>query len=340
MKPATAGGPYKVPRHNEGWRSVALAVAMHAVLLLFLWVGVSWQNTEPTEVQAEIWDMKVQDAAPAEPTPPPKPEPEPEPEPEPVRAPVVKAPPPPPPVAEKTPAPKEPDIALERLKAKKKLEEKKLAEAKEAKLKQEAEDKLAKQEAKKLADKKLAEQKTKEEKLEKLKEEKLEKLKEEKLQAEKEQAEKEKKELAENKKKAAAEKLAKEKAEKAEKAAKDKAFAAEMSRITGSAAKGSTGTAAQSTGGKVDGGYKAAVIAKIRSNLVYGAIDDSLKATYQITQLPSGEIIGVRKVKGSGSAAYDSAIENAIAKSSPLPKKKDGTVEREITADFNMKDMH
>nr|WP_315401310.1 cell envelope integrity protein TolA [uncultured Duganella sp.] len=316
MKPATAGGPYKVPRQNEGWRSVAMAVAMHAVLLLFLWVGVSWQNNEPTEVQAEIWDMKVQDAAPAEPTPEPKPAPEPEPEPEPT--PVVKAPPPPP--VEAPPAPKEPDIALERLKAKKKLEEKKLAEAKEAKLKQEAEEKQAKLEAKKLADKKLAEQKLKEEK---------------------EQAEKDKKELAEkDKKKAAAEKLAKEKAEKADKAAKDKAFAAEMSRITGSAAKGSTGTAAQSTGGRVDGGYQAAIRAKIKSNLVYGTVDDTLSATYQITQLPSGEIIGVRKTKGSGSAAYDSAIENAIAKSSPLPKKKDGTVEREFTADFNMKDMH
>ena len=140
-----------------------------------------------------------------------------------------------------------------------------------------------------------------------------------------------------DKKKAAAEKLAK---EKADKAAKEKAYAAEMSRITGSAAKGSTGTAAQSTGGKVDGGYQAAIRAKIKSNLVYGTVDDTLSATYQITQLPSGEIIGVRKTKGSGSAAYDNAIENAIAKSSPLPKKKDGTVEREFTADFNMKDMH
>jgi colicin import membrane protein len=302
MKPATAGGPYKVPRQHRGWRSVALAVAMHAVLLLFLWVGVSWQNNEPTEVQAEIWDMKVQDAAPVAPAPEPEPEPEPEPQP------IVKAPPPPP--VEAPPTPKEPEIALERLKLKKKLEEeKKLEEIKQARLKKEADEKLAKLEAKKLADKKEAE----------------DKLKEEKLAAEKE------------KKKAAAEKLAK---EKADKAAKDKAFAAEMSRITGAAAKGSTGSAAQSTGGKVDGGYQAAIRAKIKSNLVYGTVDDTLKATYEITQLPSGEIIGVRKVKGSGSSAYDSAIENAIAKSSPLPKKKDGTVEREFTADFNMKDMH
>jgi colicin import membrane protein len=304
MKPATAGGPYRVPRQNEGWRSVLLAAAMHAVLLLFLWVGVSWQNNEPTEVQAEIWDMKVQEAAPPAP---PQPEPEPEPEP----APVVKAPPPPP--VEAPPVPKEPDIALERLKLKKKLdEEKKLEEARQAKLKKEADDKLAKLEAKKKAEKQE-------------KQEAEDKLKEEKLQAEK------------DKKKAAAEKLAK---EKADKAAKDKAFAAEMSRITGAAAKGTAGTAAVSTGGKVDGGYQAAIRAKIKSNLVYGTVDDTLSATYQITQLPTGEIIGVRKMKSSGSAAYDSAIENAIAKSSPLPKKKDGTVEREFVADFNMKDMH
>jgi colicin import membrane protein len=304
MKPATAGGPYRVPRQNEGWRSVLLAAAMHAVLLLFLWVGVSWQNNEPTEVQAEIWDMKVQEAAPPAP---PQPEPEPEPEP----APVVKAPPPPP--VEAPPVPKEPDIALERLKLKKKLdEEKKLEEARQAKLKKEADEKLAKLEAKKKAEKQE-------------KQEAEDKLKEEKLQAEK------------DKKKAAAEKLAK---EKADKAAKDKAFAAEMSRITGAAAKGTAGTAAVSTGGKVDGGYQAAIRAKIKSNLVYGTVDDTLSATYQITQLPTGEIIGVRKMKSSGSAAYDSAIENAIAKSSPLPKKKDGTVEREFVADFNMKDMH
>jgi len=304
MKPATAGGPYKVPRQHDNWRSITLAVAMHAVLLMFLWVGVSWQNNDPVEVQAEIWDMKVQEAAPT-PTPEPAPEPKPEPE-------VVKTPPPAP--VEAPPVPKEdPEIALQRLK-KKKLEEEKAEKLEQARLKKEADEKLAKLEAKKKAD-----QKAKEEK------EKAEQEAKDKAQAEK------------DKKKAAAEKLAK---EKAEKAAKDKAFAAEMSRITGAAAKGSTGTAAQSTGGRTDGGYAAAIKAKIKSNLVYGSDDDSLSATYVITQLPTGEVIGVRKVKGSGSTAYDNAIENAIAKSSPLPKKKDGTVERELELVFKLKEMH
>jgi colicin import membrane protein len=302
MTPATAGGPYKVPRQHDNWRSITLAVVMHAVLLMFLWIGVSWQNNDPVEVQAEIWDMKVQEAAP---TPTPEPAPEPEPEPEAVK-------PPPAPVVEAPPVPREdPEIALQRIK-KKKQEEEKAEKLEQARLKKIEDEKLAKLEAKKKAE-------------QKAKEEKAEQEAKEKALAEK------------DKKKAAAEKLAK---EKAEKAAKDKAFAAEMSRITGAAAKGSTGTAAQSTGGRTDGGYAAAIKAKIKSNLVYGADDDSLSATYVITQLPTGEVIGMRKTKGSGSTAYDNAIENAIAKSSPLPKKKDGTVERELELVFKLKEMH
>jgi colicin import membrane protein len=303
MTPATAGGPYKVPRQHDNWRSITLAVVMHAVLLMFLWIGVSWQNNDPVEVQAEIWDMKVQEAAPVAPTPEPAPEPEPEPE-------AVK--PPPTPVVEAPPIPREdPEIALQRLK-KKKLEEEKAEKLEQARLKKEADDKLAKLEAKKKAE-------------QKAKEDKAEQEAKEKALAEK------------DKKKAATEKLAK---EKAEKAAKDKAFATEMSRITGAAAKGSTGTAAQSTGGRTDGGYASAIKAKIKSNLVYGSDDDSLSATYVITQLPTGEVIGMRKTKSSGSTAYDGAIENAITKSSPLPKKKDGTVERELELVFKLKEMH
>jgi colicin import membrane protein len=301
MKPATAGGPYKVPRQHDGMRSVLMAVAMHLGLLLFLWVGIRWQNNEPVAVEAEVWDLKVQSAAPPAPPAPPAPEEEPEPE-------VVKTPPPAPPV-EAPPQPKEPDIALERLKAKKKAEQEKLEALKQAELKRQAEEKLAKLEAKKLADKKLAEQKAKEEK------DKLEKEKKDKL---------------------AADKLAKAKLSKAA----EQARAAEMQRITGAVGAGTSGTAAKSTGPRSDGSYESAIKAKIKSNLVYATNDDTLTATFKITQLPTGEVIGVRKMKSSGSAAYDNAIENAINKSSPLPKKKDGTVEREFIADFTMKDLH
>lgn len=315
MNPATTGGPYKVPREHDGWRAIALATAMHAGLVFFLWVGVHWQSNEPVAVEAEVWDMKVQSAAPPAP---PAPEAQPEPEPEPT--PAVKPPPVAPPV-ETPPTPKEPDIALERQKAKLKAMKEKQEELKQERLKQEAEDKRAKLKAKELADKKAAEQKLKDDKLKK------------------EQAEKDKKEQAEKDKKAV-DKLAKTKADKAAEKAADKAHAAEMSRLNGAVGAGTSGTAAKSTGPRSDGSYEAAIRGKIKGNLVYSGTDDTLSAVFKITQLPTGEVISVRKVKGSGVAAYDSAIENAIFKSSPLPKKKDGTVEREFDAVFNMKDLH
>jgi len=217
----------------------------------------------------------------------------------------VKTPPPPAPPVEAPPQPKEPDIALERLKAKKKADLEKQEQLKQAKLKKEADEKLAKLEEKRLADKKAKEDKEKQDKLDKEK-----KLKEDKL--------------------------AKAKLDKAA----EKARAAEMQRITGAVGAGTTGTAAKATGPRSDGSYESAIKAKIKSNLVYATNDDTLTATFKITQLPTGEVIGVRKMKSSGSAAYDNAIENAINKSSPLPKKKDGTVEREFIADFTMKDLH
>ena len=59
------GKPYSVPRERSRWPSLGLALAMHLGLLFFLWVGVHWQNTEPVAVEAEVWDMQVQTAAPA-----------------------------------------------------------------------------------------------------------------------------------------------------------------------------------------------------------------------------------------------------------------------------------
>jgi colicin import membrane protein len=53
-----------------------------------------------------------------------------------------------------------------------------------------------------------------------------------------------------------------------------------------------------------------------------------------VEQLPSGEISGIRKTKSSGVVAWDEAVERAIRASDPLPKKKDGTVERVLELRF------
>ena len=326
------GKPYSVPRERSRWPSLGLALAMHLGLLFFLWVGVHWQNTEPVAVEAEVWDMKVQTAAPPpevatepEPTPPPPPEPE-------VERP---APPPPPPVA--APEPKvdlrEAEIALERKKAK--LKEEKEKAAAEERRKQEQKER---EEEKRELEKQKQKEKDKAEKLEKEKADKLEKAKHEK---EKEKAqEKAEKELAE--KKAAAEKAAKAKKAAAEKAAADKLRADDMKRMMAQAGNGTTGTAAKATAPRKDSGYVAALTSKIKSNIAYSGSTDvpgNPRAVFKIEQLPTGEIISVRKIKSSGLPAYDSSVENAINKSSPLPKKKDGTVEREIELIFEMKDL-
>ncbi|AYM75434.1 IgA-specific serine endopeptidase autotransporter precursor [Janthinobacterium sp. HH103] len=327
------GKPYSVPRERSRWPSLGLALAMHLGLLFFLWVGVHWQNTEPVAVEAEVWDMKVQTAAP-----PPEVATEPEPTPAPPPEPQVEqpAPPPPPPVA--APEPKvdlrEAEIALERKKAKLKEEKEKAAEQERRKQEQKE-----REEEKRELEKQKQKEKDKAEKLEKEKADKLEKAK---LAKEKEKAAEEKAEKELSEKKAAAEKAAKAKKAAAEKAAADKLRADDMKRLMAQAGNGTTGTAAKATAPRKDSGYVAALTSKIKSNIAYSGsteVPGNPRAVFKIEQLPTGEIISVRKIKSSGLPAYDSSVENAINKSSPLPKKKDGTVEREIELIFEMKDL-
>ncbi len=347
IKPDNAGVPYHVPPEPSRLPSFLLAVAVHAALLAFLWIGVSWTAKTPITVEAEVWDMSVQTAAapelPPEPTvqPEPTPEPEPAPEPEPVRTPP---PPPPPPVVEQPAPTPAPDIALQREKERKAEEAKKkaLAEKRDAE-KREREEKLA-------------EQKKKDEAERKLKEKEKELLAKKEADEKKKEADKkaaalaaaEKKKEADEKKKAdqlaaAADKkkadAAKAKAAAAEDAKLAKLRADELKRMAG--AMGSGGSAAKSTGPKSDGGYIAAITAAIKSSTAYPGNTDvsgNPRATFRVDQLPTGEIMSVRLVKSSGVPEFDRAVENGIKKASPLPKKKDGTVERTLDVNFSMRD--
>jgi colicin import membrane protein len=351
----TAGVPYRVPPEPSRWPSIALAAAVHAGLLAFLFIGVNWQNTAPVAVEAEVWDMKTQAAAPPPPPPPPpevaEPAPAPEPAPKVIVAPKVVQPPPPP--IEKPAAPKPPDIALEREKRKaeqrklleeqrqeeKELQEAKLAkEVKERKKAEQLAERKAEQKAQVLADK-LAEKKA-EEAEQKLAEKKLadkqaadkklaDKLADKKL-AEKQAADKLK-----------SDKLAKAKSEAAEQAKLDKAHADEMRRITAGA--GTSGEAAKSTASRIDTGYLASITGKIKSTTSYPGSTDvpgNPKVEFKVEELPTGEIISVRLVKSSGIPAFDEAVERGINKASPLPKKKDGTVARTVDVAFSMKDLN
>lgn len=327
-KSANNGMPYHVPPEPKPLPSFLLAVAVHAALLAFLAIGVSWQKVNPVSVEAEVWDMSVQTAAAPELPPEPAPEPEPQPEPEP--APEPPPPPPPEPVVERPAPTPDPEIAL-REEKKRKEEEAKKAAAEEKKRK-EAEEKKREE----------AEQKKREEAEQKKREEAEQKKRDEAEKKKREEAERKKQEAAEKKKAdaAAAEKKKKDvAAAKAEAAKLEKFRQEELKRMAG--AMGSTGTAVKSTGPRSDGGYIAAITAAIKSATAYPGNTDvagNPRATFRVEQLPTGEIMSVRLVKSSGVPEFDRAVENGIKKASPLPKKKDGTVERTLDVNFSMKD--
>lgn len=331
MKPAPAGTPYQVPPEPSRLPAILLAVVVHAVLLAFLWIGISWHNHVPVAVEAEVWDMKAEAAAP---TPPPPQEAEPEPEPAPAPAPKVIEQPVEKPV-------EQPDIALEQEKKRKEELLRKERELAEQHAREEARHKeLAKKEAER---KELVRKEEEKKKAEELAKKEVEKKKAEELA--KKEAEKKAEELAKKEaaKKEKAEKLAKTKAEALETAKREKLRNEDMQRMLAAAAgSGGTGTAAKSSAPHADSSYVAAITAKVRNNTSYGGGTDvpgNPSVEFRVEQLPTGDIISVRKTRSSGNPAFDNAVENGINKSTPLPRKKDGTVERSLVIEFKMKDV-
>lgn len=66
--------------------------------------------------------------------------------------------------------------------------------------------------------------------------------------------------------------------------------------------------------------YIARIQAKVKSNWILPAdMKGNPETVINVVQLPTGEVLSTRVVKPSGIPAYDSAVERAILKSSPLP---------------------
>jgi len=77
--------------------------------------------------------------------------------------------------------------------------------------------------------------------------------------------------------------------------------------------------AAIATGKMVDE-YVAKIAAKIRRFIVLPpGVSLNIRAEFNVTLLPSGEVLNPVLSKSSGSEAYDSAVERAILKAQPLP---------------------
>lgn len=153
-----ADAPF-VSRPATSFAAGALAVAVHALFLVLLVIGVSWQTQHPAPVMVDVWDAlpQLQKPKPAPAVEPPPPQPEPVKPPQPARI-----EPPPKPAMKETAPPKPPDIALEKKKAEaEKLKQLRAMQAAEEKALADA----ARAEAeamKKVRDRELAEQKKRE----------------------------------------------------------------------------------------------------------------------------------------------------------------------------------
>lgn len=163
MTAATAERDIFAPQKLPGMRSgLALAVAVHVLLIIAIAWSVHWKSSEPEGVEAELWAAVPQIAAPRVEAPQPQPQPQPRPTPPP---PVVQPAPP-------TPVQQDAQIAIEKERAareKAKQEELQRAEAARKAEEQKKRDDAKKLEAERqrLADeaekKKLAEQAKKDE---------------------------------------------------------------------------------------------------------------------------------------------------------------------------------
>jgi len=86
--------------------------------------------------------------------------------------------------------------------------------------------------------------------------------------------------------------------------------------------------------------YIARIRAKVRSNWILPLeLKGNPEATFNVVQLPNGEVLSVQLVRSSGIPAYDQAVERAILRSSPLPKPTSESVfSRELRLTFRPKD--
>jgi colicin import membrane protein len=88
------------------------------------------------------------------------------------------------------------------------------------------------------------------------------------------------------------------------------------------------------------GEYIARIQAKVRGNWILPQdLKGNPEAIFLVTQLPSGDVLLIKLLKSSGNPAYDTAVERAILKSSPLPLPSDKALfDRELKLTFRPRD--
>ena len=168
--------------------------------------------------------------------------------------------------------------------------------------------------------------------IEKIQKARTEKTDEQKVKQELEKKQKTEKEYAEQKKREA----------QADHLIREQLRQQQIARLKNIAQQSTNQNAATSSINKAEeDAYSGAIVSKVKSNIIYthaNTITGNPKAHFRIEQLPTGEVIRVIKIESSGIFEYDQAIERAIYKSSPLPKRADGSVAKTIDASFTPKD--
>ena len=303
-----------IPKEKKLKPAFVLALAVHVALLVFLWVGVSWQSQTSDTVEAEVWDIKIREAAPlaagekselaaaeqAE-----------------LQAQEESAPPPPAPaVKQAAPEPKvtaRPDIALEQ--EKKKAEKKAAEDRKKAEAKQRADEAKAQREEQA-----------------RLKKEAVDASRKQKADAA----------AAQKRARALLDQEARRIAGGGSGGGKGKGSGGGGTRTTGPTGTGGNGTAARSTGpGTADAGYIAMVRTRVKNNTsfnVSSSIKGNPQVIYDVELLPDGTLRNIRKRKSSGIPGFDEAVLRAIERSAPFPKDKTGRVPGKLAITHKPKD--
>jgi colicin import membrane protein len=289
---------------------IAMALGVHALLVLALTWGVAWQQTQ----QAAAFDVELWSDIPIAAAPPPEPVAEPKPEPEPLPTPEPEPEPPAPPPPEPEPAgPTAADIALEKQRVQEELEQRRAQQLAKEKADEALKDKKAKEKAAQLAKEKAAKEKAAKEK------------------ATKEKAAKER----------AAQAAAKEKAiqlARQEKALKDKLRQEQLARLSSMAGTaGQTGEAARASGPSAN--YAGKVVGAIRPNIVFtDVVQGNPAAEVEVITNPAGDIVGRKLRTSSGSPAWDDAVLRAIDRTGALPRDTNGRVPSPMLIRFRPKD--
>jgi colicin import membrane protein len=88
------------------------------------------------------------------------------------------------------------------------------------------------------------------------------------------------------------------------------------------------------------GEYIARIQSKVRGNWILPQeLQGNPEAIILVIQLPTGEVLSTKVLKSSGNPAYDTAVERAILKSSPLPLPSDRALfDRELKLTFRPRD--